>query len=514
MPATRLTAPPAAATASALATLCVLAGVALSDEAHAFSVATAATAGCHERITLEAAAAAGEHPTRAVTRDDRALHAALPFFVPEPWDRATLALLVGVREPDFRGAAAHDLVALAAVHLSPTHQHEHCLRGPVDDGGDGDATALARCSRFIEHEVELALRAGPDDLESVTVALTVGARPVSVLSRPYRLGRALHALQDSFAHGLRDEGFGRVRALLNYVDPLLAAPYQLDRDGHPHVSALDACGGAHLTPLAVAARDASRDLLAAVAVDTPGDLHRAAVHRALAQHLRHEPACEGSAAWCVTAQGLLDERLGEAVGCNSTGGGLGLWGLGLAVAWAAHRRRPRGLALSALVASAASGQPPLPRDGLAGVVTLGGSAERGAFIFGAGLRRPVTTGLELRADAEWNPWFDVLAGKTSTGALNARVGVRSTWARAGAVSVGSSLGAGVSVLLHDTVGARLGAVGPCLVLAPLEVVLPGPGTTLLEVAPEAALVIPSLAGIPLLYHQYRLTLSVRLGPAP
>jgi hypothetical protein len=505
---------------SGLAVHLALATVLSAGRSHAFSVATLATAGCHERITLEAAEAAGLRPTRPVTRDDHALHAALPFFVPEPWDRATLSLLIGVREPDFHGAAAHDLVALAAVHLSPTHQHEHCLRGPGDDGAAGDATALAKCSRFIAREVELALRAGPEDTETVSVALTVGPRPVSVLTRPWRLGRALHALQDSFAHGLRDENFGRVRALLNYVDPLVARPWQLERDGHPHVSALDACGAERLTPAALAAREASRALLAATSRESPSTPHL----EALAPHLRLEPACEG-VAWCSTAQRLLDERLGEASGCSSAGKDVSLWALGLALSWAATRRRTsivvppptRGewvVTLLAIAFSVSTARAEVPAERLAGAVTLGASAERGAFVLGVGLRFLVVPRVEARADAEWNPWFDLLAGKTSVGAFNARVGVRWAWANAGAVSVASSLGVGASVLLHDTVGARLGAVGPCLVVAPIEVVLPGPFSTHFELAPEAALVVPSLVGIPLLYHQYRVTLSLRLGPAP
>ncbi len=492
-----------------------------AGRSHAFSVATLATVGCHERITLEAAEAAGVRPTLPMTRDDIALHAALPFFVPEPWDRGTLALLIGVREPDFHGAAAHDLVALAAVHLSPTHQHEHCLRGPGDDGAAGDVTALASCRRFIMREVELAARAGPDDTETVSIALTVGARPVSVLSRHYRLGRALHALQDSFAHGLRDENFGRVRALLNYVDPLVARPWQLERDGHPHVGALDACGADRLTPAALAAREASRALLAAVTDAAPGTLHLEAV----APHLRLEPACDGQVAWCSTAQRLLDERLGDAAGCSSAGGDVGLCALGLVLGWVATRRRRgivvheqahagRVVTLLVIAFSASTVRAEVPTERLAGAVTLGGSAERGAFVLGVGLRLLVALRVELRADAEWNPWFDLLAGKTSAGALNARVGARWTWASAGDVSVASSLGVGTSVLLHDTVGARLGAVGPCLVVAPVEVVLPGPFATHFELAPEAALVVPSLVGIPLLYQQYRLTLSIRLGPAP
>jgi MYXO-CTERM domain-containing protein len=496
---------------SAMVRLTVLTSLSTAVPAGAFSVATSVTAGCHERITFEAAAAAGLAPTRPVTRDDLALHATLPFLVREPWDRATLALLIGVRQPDFHGAAAHDLAALAAVHLSPNLQHEHCLRGPDDDGASGDAAALDRCSAFIEGALNAALLAGPEDEDVVTVALTTGPRPVRVLARPYHLGRALHALQDSFAHGLRDEDFRRVRAVLNYVDPIVARPHHLHRDGHPHLSAMDACGGVSLTPAAVAARDASQALLAAFAVDGADEARRATARRAVDLRWHYAPACAADAAWCPAAQALLDERLGTALGCSSTGSGGAALALVVGLAWATRRRRPLGaLLLTAGVCTTARAE--APQGGLAGVASLGASAERGAFVVGVGLRLPLSSQLEARADLEWNPWFDALAGKTSAGAFNGRLGARLTWARGGAVSVGSSLGAGLSVLAHDTVGARLGSVGPCVVLSPVDVVLPGPGTTRLELAPEVALVIPSLSGIPLLYPQYRLTLSVRLGP--
>ncbi len=159
---------------------------------------------------MDAVRAAGLR-TPAASPDDVVLQANLPFVVKEPLDRSTLSLLVGVRHPDYRGAPANDFRALAAVHLAPDLQHEHCLRGPDDDGAAGDVSALGSCRAFIERQVTVALSAAPEDTEAVVVPLITGPRLVTLDRRSFHLGQALHAIQDGYAHTVRDEGSRRVR---------------------------------------------------------------------------------------------------------------------------------------------------------------------------------------------------------------------------------------------------------------------------------------------------------------
>lgn len=143
-------------------------------------------------------------------------------------------------------------------------------------------------------------------------------------------------------------------------------------------------------------------------------------------------------------------------------------------------------------------------------IGLGASVDRGAAVLAIGARLPLPGRFEFSADLEFNPWFDLLAGKVSLGALNAGLGVNVRWATLGPVQLRSGVGVGASLLLHDTVSAQAGSIGPFALLSVLNVLFPGPGKTHFELRPDTVLTIPSLRGIPLAYHQYRLVLSLRL----
>lgn len=493
-----------------------------------FSVGTIATQGCHERITLDAARAGGllPHP-ESVTAADRTLLASLPFQVDGAWDRGTLALLISVRDNDFHGIQAANFAGLSEIHFSPRLQHEHCLRAAGNDGTEGDQEALALCREYILEELRLAATATPGTNVEVEVALVDETRKLQLPAFQVHLGRALHALEDSFAHSLREDGFTKVRSVFNYVDPNVGNTYRVERDGHGHVGEFDACEGGIAAERAAAATRAAAAMIASIMLeDVSAEARLADAEVSLDHVLRYEPACGDGAAWCPQASELLEEYLPPAVGC-STSGAAPLWALGLLGVLALRRRSLGALGAVVLVTAPLaaraeepvavnrleelSAHEPAPQLRVIPAVGLGASIDRGAGVISVGARLPIPGRVEFSADLEFNPWFDLLAGKASLGALNAGMGLSVRWLTLGPVELRSGVGIGASLLLHDTVSAEAGSIGPFAQLSILNVLFPGPGKTHFELRPDAVLTIPSLRGIPLAYHQYRLVLTLRLG---
>ncbi|MEZ4410565.1 MAG: hypothetical protein R3A52_29400 [Polyangiales bacterium] len=221
--------------------------------------------------------------------------------------------MLGARDNDLHGRAADEVAALAVVHSDPEGQAEHCLRRPQDDGPDGDRAALDACRRFILDEVALAVGAEPavdlDAREPHTVALAFSGRQRLAL-QPYgwHMGRALHALQDSFTHTFRSPDGARVRHVLNFADWAEHDDHDPARDGHRHLSELDDCAAE--SPAARArtrnATAASVELLRAVVDDLGGAAGRSARAAAvLDRWLAYEPGCTVENRWCDAAE--LDE---------------------------------------------------------------------------------------------------------------------------------------------------------------------------------------------------------------
>lgn len=149
----------------------------------------------------------------------------LPFDPPgdanDPW---SLALLLGARDNDLHGYGADEFQEIAAAHAVPEDQRKHCLRAPADDGPGGDGAALVACRGFILGEVALAVGGGAEvDLRAASSARVTppfsSRRDAPVQRYGWHMGRALHALQHSFSHGLRSPDGRRVRHVLNFADP-------------------------------------------------------------------------------------------------------------------------------------------------------------------------------------------------------------------------------------------------------------------------------------------------------
>lgn len=264
--------------------LALLVFVLITTSAHAFSIGTGfGTDGCHERIT----AAAYEDfllqlPLGDVVTipDERVWQRVGGFLVGEAdVDRGTLddtqffvltSLLVGVRAPDTEGHAVLNLDAVRALHTDPDPegQYAHGLRATTDDYVDGDLAAVAGTRAVIRSEIETAfelIQHPPEEqIQRASIYFDFyGIVDLDVWGPAYHVGRAAHALQDSFSHSIRDEAdeFRTILTVLNFSEAV-AGTLNEARDGLPHATSLDECTERTEGTFEAASR-ATRDLFVA-----------------------------------------------------------------------------------------------------------------------------------------------------------------------------------------------------------------------------------------------------------
>src|SRR5687768_3095247 len=144
-------------------------------------------------------------------------------FTLDDHDVWSMALLLGVRSNDLRDNQPIDVARLVHIHNDPDDQPAHCMRGIEHDGPEGDAQALASCRAFIVGELEAAglLDATLDLTATEDTALYLAFRGRATVALPrfaYRLGRALHALEDGYTHVFRNPDTDAVRHVGNWVD--------------------------------------------------------------------------------------------------------------------------------------------------------------------------------------------------------------------------------------------------------------------------------------------------------
>lgn len=562
--------------------LLVLGLVVVAPSAWAFTFDSQLSEGCHERITLRALERAGwpggESPGPLTDLDRRAL-ADLPFALPDDRrDGWSLALVLGVRDPDLGGASPRDLPALNTIHNDQDAQDEHCLRAPAHDGPAGDAAALEACRAFILAETDAALGEAEalelDETRPVTVTLAFsGELALPVRRFAFHAGRALHALEDSYAHTFRGPDVGPVRHVLNFVDHARAHDYDEARDGHAHLAALDLCevdddeALARTGPRVEAAVRAASDYLAALADPVGGRAgRRARVEALLSRVLAHEPRCTADNRWCEAPEARLEQGCGCATSQpGPRGAGELVLLMGLVVVLRSRRelvgralRRVRvhralsALAFVALIglSSSARGQDhdvPIasatttttggafasathtssaglsqarlekpPSEG-AGDVSLylaaGAALDEAALAGNVGLRWQWSQDFTLGLDVELNPWLSLDAGRVAPGTFNTYLTLVYRWWSIGDVDLRLTGHAGLSVLLFDLVGADAGAVGPYLGLSLLGVSLRVTDHLVLVLDPaDLALPIPNLAGVPFYRRQYRVTIGLQWSP--
>jgi hypothetical protein len=516
----------------------------------AFEIETAYTSGCHERVTADAVAIAGwpdgGDPPAAGETDVRIMDD-VPFSLPsrDPW---SLALLIGVRDNDIGGADPFDLPALSQIHDDPARQSDHCLRRRQDDGEAGDASALEACRSFILAELELALGGGDEIDMSATTAVEVhltfrGRTELDLAAYPFHLGRALHALEDSYTHTFRNPDSEAVRSVLNWIEGNLEGGNEA-RDGHPHVADLDGCGDADRIRVEPATA-AATELIAAVSDPTGGRAGR--LERAvevLERHTEIEPGCTVDNDWCGAPEASLPTS-----SCSVAGAaGPGLFA-GLLLLLPLLRRR-RAIALAILFTAApAAAQEAAPADATDAAdleddapaaqteralehekkviehlpdtvartwgasLSAGAAFDRGAMMASAGVRWNPWQAVGFGLDVEYNPWFSISAADVAPGAASVYVPVIWRLKRFGTWELRSTAYAGATMIMFDLVGVDRGTIGPFIGWNPLGLALPlGPDFKLVVKPGDIAVAAPQITGIPFYYHQYRFTIGLEWYP--
>jgi hypothetical protein len=531
--------------------------------AHAYTIQSEATEGCHEKVTREAwqnvrtalPTTTGPLPSSG---DDKPLIDDLAFDVPKSLrDIGSVTLLLGVRDNDVKQHGPNDLRNLSPVASDPNLQPEHCLRAPDQDEPDGSRLAVDACRAYIREQLVTALdgldasgRPDAQKREKLSVALAIrGTIDVSVPLFFLHAGRGLHALEDSFTHTFRNpDEPGKIRVVLNFVE------YSEDRlneavDGPPHASELDVCNDPDelRTKRHQLAVEAGSHALTAL---LDPKLSRSAKERAIDQVLDDyvsydtKAHCTADNHWCDAPELVYGS---PTLGCSAVpgalAGGAGLAGLFGAVALAllggARRWRRRAaatslLALLVLLASPARAEdstkpsspatsdssithapvtPPDKPGAFFGRVALGASYDHPAFSGGAGLRYQLAEKWMLGFDAEWNPYFAVTPQKVRAGSANAYFSVirRYQLVRA-SVNIRTTASVGGSMLLFDLVGADKYSFGPFLGVSFLGAEWKAARGVYLTIDPTyIALPVPSVTGIPFMYVQYRFLLGLELG---
>jgi hypothetical protein len=314
-----------------LVSLLALVG-ALSFERHAnaFTIESQLSPGCHEGMTTDALRAVRKDlaTARPLARsgDDGPLIDDLPFSVDDDMaDIGGATLLIGIRDNDLKGRGAESLDQLIEIHGDPAHQREHCLRTPDEDEPGGSAVSVADCRAFIRERAVAAIDNGldatgtPDAARRTVVKVSLSLAGVAEAGLPtfyLEIGRAMHALQDSFAHDFRSADGLQITVALNWVDFAESGLVE-SRDGPPHMTPLDKCDDADAlrTLRHRLAVQASTELLRATldpSLDRAGKL--AAVDATLDKYLTYQPGCTFDNGWCDAPERSYQSTGG--CGCN------------------------------------------------------------------------------------------------------------------------------------------------------------------------------------------------------
>ena len=261
--------------------------------AGAYTIASGFTESCHERIGFAAIAVLldGLPLDKVVLPADGLWRDVAAQLEPAVLDSAGLAAVgtltdaqkfvlfsavVGIREPDTGGHSVSNLDDLrrAQVDPSPDSQHLHCLRAPAEDGFAGDTDVLRGSEALIRAGLSDAAAAMAADEATSSVPLYLdfyGQLQVDVDTPSYLVGRALHTVQDCYAHTLRSADAMTVFTVLNYIEGVEGTLVE-SRDGMDHSNTMDDCRRPELAPLVERAAAVSSALAAAaVALAANGD---------------------------------------------------------------------------------------------------------------------------------------------------------------------------------------------------------------------------------------------------
>jgi hypothetical protein len=539
--------------------------------AHAYTISSIVTAGCHEQITSDALRAvrltlASAAPLPA-NRNEQALIDDLEFSPASDMnDLGGVTLLLGVRDNDLKGRNSADLSQLALVHGDPSTQREHCLRSSHEAEPGGSQAALLECRAFIRERVGQALDgldpSGSPDLAkrtSLSVYLSLRHRVDASLPTYYvRIGQAIHAIEDSFTHAYRTPDGMQITVLLDWVDEANGNLVE-STDGPPHASDLDRCDDADALRLQrhqLATAAATAVLRATLDPNQTNAQKMAAVEGIMDQYMSYSPGCTFDNAWCQAPEHQYGN--GSSTGCGVGGnqnqtsvfGAAFVLGLLTLLGWVARRRRraamvgmtalllvgfvpgrafaqtdsPAGPAVDSSTETHAPPAPvttpvkePGPKDpsqtAIGAFLGGSGSISNEALAAAIGVRLRVSRHWTFGVDAEWNPWIAV-NGTTAVraGAFNGygTVILRLPLAYE-QFNLRSTANVGVSRLLIDLYGAPKGSTGIYAGFSPLGLEWKVSRLFFLIINPlNIAVPTPQLKGVPFSYPQYRATIGFEI----
>jgi len=529
--------------------------------AHAYTISTQISNGCHEAIAAEGLRTVrGELPTAGplpLTDDEQAFVDDLPFKSDNDMkDLGAATFLVSIRDNDLKGRAADDLSALTEIHGNPDNQGEHCLRSLDQNEPGGSAAAVTTCRAFIRQRVTEALAAldatGTPDIANrtpLTVHLSLrGGIDVPLPTYYVRMAQAIHALQDSFTHTYRSPDGMKITVVLNWIDKV-NGDFVESRDGPAHASALDVCEDLDALrerrwQLAI---EASAGVLRATLdpMLTP-DQKLATVDGVLDTYMSYMPGCTFDNNWCDAPEAQYkDAQCGCTVGRSVGHPRATLVGLTLALLGVFRRRARRRAVGSAIVIAAAismapsaaraesdapkktqsvfpadntgqQSQEPGPRDPGAqawgGYFAMSASADKPALAGTLGGRFRFNKRWTFGVDAEWNPWLAFNGTTFRSGVFNAYGTAIFRYPLAHAnFNLRSTANLGMSYLLMSLYGAPAGGFGVYTGVSFLALESKVFRTFYLIIDPiNIALPIPQTHGVPLIYHQYRFTVGIEI----
>ena len=267
-----------------------------------------------------------ERFSEGIIRTNR-LNAAFPQLEDEQFRLMMVSTIIGVRSPDTEGHAITNFARLRQIHADPdpVGQYAHALRGPDDDGSNGDLEAIEGLRQVIIGLVTdaFASRQKPPEQQLIKVPLYIdfyGVVDIEVWEPAYLIGRALHAIQDSFSHAIRTDDLKRIRHVLNYVDAI-GGHHHEPTDGLPHSDFMDTCVG-ETEPIAMTASEVSTALVAAIN-EAAGASSVEPIRAVLDEWMVYEPGCTFENDYCDSSWLALARRdqtgpyLEEMLGCSS-----------------------------------------------------------------------------------------------------------------------------------------------------------------------------------------------------
>jgi hypothetical protein len=526
-----------------------------TKHAAAYSLGSLASEACHERLTLNALRAvradvATARPSIAPTGGEQALVDDMPIEMPDDLDDFEAATLVlSNRDIDLNGVEPGALTELATVQADPDRQTQSCLRRAEHDDPGGGLQALGACREFIASKVRSAVQGlrsdGTLDASTRTTFDAVlnmrGPVEVSLPRFWVEMGRALHTLQDGFSHTYRSHGDQlQVVTVTNFID-LAEDRLVEERDGPPHVLALDECEDLdelRTTRWALAELASEELMRAALETAASADERTMRAQGVLDRYLSPSPnaaSCSAANNWCDAPERQYED---SACVCSLSGrrdGRAAPWLAGLAVFLVftlrratARARRSLAFALGAIALYAGPARA-LEKDSLAtdadrraatserspfGVeIKTGASLTHGAFAVSLGGRYRVSSRFLAGVDAEYNPWFSLSVGNVRSGTTNFYAsGILRFPMHSEKIALRATLELGIARMNFPLVGVPEGSVGPFIGFNLLGIDYALSRTLSLVLNPaHIAIPMPQLAEVPFAYMQYRITIGLQYG---